>query len=124
MHREVCCVAFLVQVPEFKQYKNEVRDELILLAWSTANRGVSEAGLTDVEKIGVGLRGMFLYGGLATGPPGEQPETTDAGFTVEDELLYEFFAEPSAAEEPAAEESPPDQPAAEEPEADDPQESE
>jgi hypothetical protein len=108
-------VAFLVQVPEFKQYKDEVRDALISLAWLTANRVVNEASLTGVEKIGVGLRGMFLYGGLAIGPPGEEPEKTDAGFTVEDELLYEFFAEPASANEPGLDESAGDQPAGDDP---------
>lgn len=113
-------VAFLVQVPEFKQYKDDVRDALISIAWLTANDVVSDAGLTDVEKIGVGLRGLFLYGGLAIGPPGETPEKTDAGFTVEDELLYEFFAEPAAADSPPTEEPEAAMPAADSPAPDGP----
>jgi hypothetical protein len=117
-------VAFLVQVPEFKQYKDEVRDALISVAWLMANRVVKEAGLTHVERIGVGLRGVLLYGGLAIGPPDEAPEKTDAGVTVEDELLYAFFAEPALAEESHADGPAADEPAADDSNGDEPQESE
>jgi len=112
-------VAFLVHVPKFKQYKDDVRDALISVAWLTANQVVSAAGLTDVEKIGVGLRGTLIYGGLAIGPPGEDPETTENAFSVDDELLYEFFAESTSADE-----LPADEPQADEPPADGAQETE
>jgi hypothetical protein len=112
-------VAFLVHVPQFKQYKDDVRDALISVAWMTANQVVSDSGLTDVEKIGIGLRGTLIYGGLAIGPPGEDPEMTENSFSVDDELLYEFFAEAAPAGEPETDESESD-----EAEGDEPQETE
>lgn len=100
-------ICFLVHVPQLKRYKDDVRDTLIELTWIVANHAIAESGAGPFSKVGVGLRGSIVYGGLAIGPPGEKPAETENSAIVDDDKLYEFFVEktPAAAEEPASEES-------------------
>ncbi len=85
-------IAFLVHVPQLKNYKGEVRDSLIELCWLAANQIVEDLGDGQYKQMGVGLRGSLMYGGLAIGPVGsEDPKTENAG-AVDDDKLFPFFA--------------------------------
>jgi len=92
-------VAFLVHVPQLKNYKGEVRDSLIELCWLVANQIVEDQGGGQFKQVGVGLRGSLMYGGLAIGPLGsEDPKTENAG-AVDDDKLYPFFVSAETSEQ-------------------------
>lgn len=87
-------VCFLVRVGELSRFEGEARAALIQSAWSTATAVTKGLRSRKDRKLGVGLRGKLVYGGLALGMGNEEP-TTEQGFTVRREALYEFFAEES-----------------------------
>jgi hypothetical protein len=83
-------IVFLVHVPQFKQYKGEVRDGLIKLAW-TAAMGVTaqHEPEADIELV-VGLRGVLVYGGTAIGPRAGEPATRNEA-AIGNEIFYPYF---------------------------------
>lgn len=95
-------LVFLVHVPQLKAYKREVRDELISLAWEVANFVVTKAGAEGVKRVGVGLRGSVMYGGLAIGDLGSTSPQVENAAAVDEKKLYEFFAAPTTSAAPSA----------------------
>lgn len=79
--------AFLVHVPQLRQYKGEVRDALSSIAWTVARAVVAESDLPENAMLGVGLRGTLLYGPVMVGPIAT--ETTSA--ELKKDQLYQFF---------------------------------
>lgn len=86
---------FLVRVPDFSSYEGGARTSLIQSAWSAAAAVTKELRRKKDRRIGVGLRGKLVYGGLVIGMGNEEPKT-EQGFMVRWEALYEFFAEEEA----------------------------
>jgi len=90
-------ICFLVHVPQLRNYRGDVRDSLIKLAWMCARQATSDLRKDADRKLAVGLRGSLLYGGLAVGPGNaKEPALTKNDSSVETAPLYEFFAGPPA----------------------------
>jgi hypothetical protein len=91
-------IVFLVHVPQLKNYKDDVRDALINLAWMAASEIVDDKGEGKFKQLGVGLRGSLMYGGLAIGEVGSESPKTENAAAVDDDKLFPFFAVPLAGE--------------------------
>lgn len=106
-------VAFLIHVPQFKRYQDEVRDTLLDAAWAAASVATEDLQRKAPLRIGVGLRGMVNYGAVMIGPAGGE-KTFEIGESVSTEPLYPFFAAPAPevkqAPAPVKEEPPPPPP--------------
>lgn len=84
---------FLLHVPEYRQYKDEVRTVLSMLTWAVAQDIVKEAKVPDGTELAVGTRGAMLYGAVMIGKVGEEPGDTffeDAN-SVSRDALVRFF---------------------------------
>ncbi len=94
--------AFLVHVPELRQYRGEVREQLTSLAWQAAQSLVARQP-TPPQRLAIGLRGGILYGpiaiGRASGPPASK---VDANRALPSELVPFFTVEPTATAPAAA----------------------
>lgn len=106
-------VAFLIHVPQFKRYRDEVRETLVNAAWAAARTATRDLEEGAPLKLGVGLRGGLLFGATAVGVTGSEPTIT-LGTTVAVEPLYPYFigppppqAEAAPALEDAVEATPP-----------------
>jgi hypothetical protein len=88
-------IAFIVQVPKLKSYKDaETRETLAKLAWTAANQAAKELQFSTASPtIIVGLRGFASYGPIWSGQRGGEPEVkTDEIDEVR--RLYPFFVSP------------------------------
>lgn len=82
---------FLVHVPQLKNYKGDVRETLLDMAWNAGREATREAG---VRRLGVGLRGAVLYGAIAVGEASQsRPELFECAGSVGTEPLEAFFAD-------------------------------
>lgn len=89
-------VCFLVHVPELRSYRGEVRKTLLDLAWTAAQTSTVKVRPEPGVKLAVALRGIVLYGALATGPAtAEKPVTLEFEGSVGTAPLYAFFTGPS-----------------------------
>jgi hypothetical protein len=93
-------ICFLVHVPELRNYKGDVRDTLLRLAWMTAQQVTQEARKDRDLKLAVGLRGALSYGAVAVGMGEGQPQKTTAEI-LDEKPLYEFFADATPPAAPA-----------------------
>jgi hypothetical protein len=86
-------VAFLVHVPELKDYEPDAKDALLELSWSVASAVTEELRRDHPDlKLGVGLRGNLFYGGMAIGrASAETPGTRELSSLVVEDPLYAFF---------------------------------
>lgn len=98
-------IAFLVHVPQLKNYKGDVRDSLIELCWLVANQIVEDQGDGQFKQVGVGLRGSLMYGGLAIGPLGSEDPKTENAAAVDDDKLFPFFVSAGSGENKAKSET-------------------
>lgn len=87
-------VVFLVHVPQFKRYKGDVRDTLLLLAWMVAEKVTENHPQADNLDLVVGLRGSLMYGGSAIGKRDSEP-TYENEFSIGESKFYRYFAESS-----------------------------
>lgn len=84
---------FLVHVPQLKNYRGDVREALLDLAWNAGREATRQAG---VRRLGVGLRGAVLYGAIAVGQASQaRPELFECAGSVGTEPLEAFFADKS-----------------------------
>lgn len=82
---------FLVHVPQLKNYKGDVREALLDLAWNAGREATRQAG---VRRLGVGLRGAVLYGAIAVGQASQaRPELFECAGSIGTEPLEAFFAD-------------------------------
>jgi len=97
-------VAFMVHVPELRNYKDaKTRSTLALLAWATANRVAKELPFTSAQpSIIVGLRGFASYGPIWSGKLGGEPEVKTDDLD-EKRRLYPFFVAGQGQPNPRAE---------------------
>lgn len=85
-------ICFVVHVPQLKNYKREVRDALIQLAWTTAQVITEDLRRDEDRRLGVGLRGAVFFGGVAVGMGAQDPPPTlENGAAVAPTPLFEFF---------------------------------
>ncbi|MCB9701285.1 MAG: hypothetical protein H6711_05295 [Myxococcales bacterium] len=90
-------VVFLIHVPQFKRYKDEVRETLVKAAWTAARGATADLRAKGPLRLGVGLRGSLLYGAVAVGDADGEP-TIDIGGAVSTDALYPFFLGPTPPE--------------------------
>ena len=93
-------VCFLVHVPQLKNYKDDVREMLTELAWTTAKMVTGDLHKEKPVKLAVGLRGAMLYGAIATGASNGDPKI-ETGLSVSKASLIPFFTPKTAAGSPA-----------------------
>lgn len=89
LNRDSC--AFIVHVPSYRKFTNDAKKALVEIAWATAQ--VTTAGkLQPNTRLGVGLRGVIMYGEILVGTSVESSESTMTPYrsgTKED--LVTFF---------------------------------
>jgi hypothetical protein len=85
-------VAFIVHVPELRNYKDpKTRESLAMLAWTAANQAAKELQFSaEPPAIIVGLRGFGSYGPIWSGKYGGEPEVKTDDID-EVRRLYPFF---------------------------------
>ena len=85
-------VAFIVHVPELRNYKDpKTREALAMLAWTAANQATKELQFsTETPAIIVGLRGFGSYGPIWSGKRGGEPEVKTDDLDQKPRL-YPFF---------------------------------
>jgi hypothetical protein len=85
-------VLFLVHVPELRKFTEDAQKSLLELSWVTARSTTKEFRGKRNVKLGVGLRGALLFGGLAIGSGSSQtPEQQDTSAAVDVSAFYPFF---------------------------------
>ena len=87
------CV-LLVHVPKLNQYKDDVREALVALAWLSAQRTI-RLNLVEPKAVAMGMRGTLLLGPIVIGGMEGKPTVSTSGLE-ERERLFPFFA-PAAA---------------------------
>ncbi len=93
-------VAVLVHVPGFRDYRDEVREVLIMDAWEVAATAIAERycvleGHVEPQLL-VALRGTLLYGASAQGPlEGPMPAPT-MGYAISTDPFQALFASSAA----------------------------
>jgi hypothetical protein len=88
-HGKVC---FLVHVPDLRHYTEDAKRSLADIAWELA-RHTGDSELEANTRVGVGLRGVLLYGAVLTGSrQQESPQRSE-----DPVLLHEFFTGPLVA---------------------------
>jgi hypothetical protein len=86
-------VCFLVHVPQLRAYQGEVRKTLLEVAWTLAHGATGELGDGRPLRMAVALRGVMLYGAVATGTTSaEEPSSEDFEGAASTEPLYAFFS--------------------------------
>ncbi|MCM8535461.1 MAG: hypothetical protein NE334_05955 [Lentisphaeraceae bacterium] len=86
LDQEKMCL--LVHVPQFKRYKGESRDALLMLAMTVVHKLIPED--RPNLKLAVCLRGSVTYGGVIHGTFGSKPTLINE-FSIPKETLYELF---------------------------------
>jgi hypothetical protein len=94
-------VLFLVHVPQFKRYKDDVRESLLQMCWSSAKIALPE-GLPEDTRLCIGLRGSVFYGGIAEGTLGSESPRLKTGGAVSNDPFHAYFAAPTATATTAA----------------------
>jgi hypothetical protein len=83
-------ICFLVHVPELRRYSSEAKDSLAKIAWELARQAGDPVRKGDTTRVGVGLRGVLLYGAVLTGTRQQEVPQQSKDST----LLHEFFTGP------------------------------
>ena len=68
--------AFLVHVPDYRKFDDDAQESLASLAWLAAQHSV-KGTLEEGDELGVGLKGVLLYGSVQTGLVVANPEEDD-----------------------------------------------
>jgi hypothetical protein len=90
-------ICFLVHVPELRSYAANAREALARIAWTLAQQTVESRSDAATLRLGVGLRGLLLYGVVMTGTAqGPMPPVRDVHTPLE-----AFFTGPLAPSEDA-----------------------
>lgn len=85
-------LVFLVHVPELRNFKEQAQEALLEIAWQLARSTAKTLHGDRNVKLGVGLRGVLLYGAQAIGSTqSDKPERQDTTSPVELEAFYPFF---------------------------------
>jgi hypothetical protein len=83
--------AFVVHVPNYRNFEGDAQEQLAALAWQAAQETVAGT-LAEEDRLAVGLKGVILYGSVMTGTV-VSPELAEAGLdkqTSDKELLLPF----------------------------------
>lgn len=91
-------ICFLVHVPEFKNYTADAKRALLDIAWTCARQVTAETRASGELRIGIGLRGILMYGAAATGMgSGEKPEAVELDAPIDEARFHPFFRGSSSA---------------------------
>ena len=60
-------ICFLVKVPRYREYEDDARDAVEQFAWASGRSVIVESNLENVSEMGIGLRGVVLYGSAMRG---------------------------------------------------------
>ncbi len=102
-------ICFLVHVPELRSYAANAREAIARMAWTLAQQTVESRSDAATLRLGVGLRGLLLYGVVMTGAAqGPMPPVRDIHTPLE-----AFFTGPFAPSEGAVPLAEPTAPTAE-----------
>ncbi|MDB2686241.1 DUF4190 domain-containing protein [Mariniblastus sp.] len=83
-------VCFLVKVPRYREFDDSAREAVEKLAWVSGRSTAANAGLPATSEMGIGLRGIFLYGSVMRGKiNSSDPIQT----TKSKNRLHSFFTE-------------------------------
>jgi hypothetical protein len=93
--------AFIVHVPQLRNYAAEAKIEMAELAWRMA-AGVLDDNKIAVKELAVGIRGPMSYGHIIVGPPTPVGGQASAGKprTIDRDALYPFFVPVAATPKP------------------------
>jgi hypothetical protein len=85
-------ILFLVNVPEFRDFKEDAQGQLLDLAWTAARRIAERFPDGKEMRVGVGLRGTLLYGGAVIGTAASDiPDVKTNTGVVSLDGFYPFF---------------------------------
>jgi hypothetical protein len=93
LHQGTVC--FLVRIPSLVRYTDQARTHLLDIAWAAATTLTRTLRKEHDLKVGVGLRGTLLCGGVAVGMGNAVPEKWVDGL-ISEEPLFPFFDRPSS----------------------------
>lgn len=81
---------FLIHVPQFKRYKDDVRAMLTDMCWAGAQLVCEQHGHKGV-KLCVALRGSVFYGAIAEGDFGPGAPSVEKAAVIRDDRLHKYF---------------------------------
>lgn len=96
-HQDADSCVFLVHVPQLRHYTEEAKEQMVEVAWLSANTCLEQSGTTNT-KLGLGVKGVMYYCGVLEGnyTPGSIAKYTGNVRTDSDfkdmKKLYPFFA--------------------------------
>ncbi len=90
-------VCFLVKVPQYRKYEDSAKDALDQFAWASGCNAVENSQLPQDARMGIGLRGLLLYGSVLTGKADSEDPFLTSGSK---EVLNNFFAQDPAEGQP------------------------
>lgn len=87
--------AFLIHVPELRNFSREAKDLMAEICWSSAQAALQSQEITR-EHLAVGMKGMLLYDAIMIGRSDDDGEDPDSGLEERSDQgpsLYPFFAD-------------------------------
>ncbi|MDA3963037.1 MAG: hypothetical protein PF961_19810 [Planctomycetota bacterium] len=84
-------VLFLVHVPQFKRYKNDVREALAKMCWIGAQSSC-ESNAIQPENLCIALRGSVFFGAIAEGRFDSSEPSIEEAAVIGDGRLHKYFA--------------------------------
>ncbi|MEM7013883.1 MAG: DUF4190 domain-containing protein [Verrucomicrobiota bacterium] len=97
--------AFLVRVPDLRNFEQDAKDFINESAWSVAQQLLKDSSLPDGADLAVATKGVILYDEINIGKHYKEiPEDADADFGIEDSSSFDsdldpFFPPPTIIEE-------------------------
>jgi hypothetical protein len=94
--------AFITHVPDYRKFEDDAKDSLAEIAWEAAQATVADT-LHEGDELGVGLKGVLLYGSVMVGHVtaiGDEKRGLEEETESEESLLEKFFVEDAAPKDP------------------------
>ncbi|MCE9526500.1 MAG: DUF4190 domain-containing protein [Planctomycetales bacterium] len=85
--------AFITHVPEYRKFEGDAKDSLAEIAWQAAQMTVADT-LDEGDELGVGLKGVLLYGKVMVGRviiAGDEKRGLDHESKSDEARLEPFF---------------------------------
>lgn len=80
-------ICFLVHIPEYRKYDEGAKETIEEIAWLAARSTVDQSSLPSDAELGVGLKGLLLYGSTLKGRAFQRTPTTQS----DDRTILESF---------------------------------
>jgi len=88
LHDDTVC--FLVKIPGYRNYNDEAKEGLAKMAWQAGRMTVGDS-LPEGTEMGIGLKGLFLYGAVMIDDAQSEDPSSN---TKSKDLLVRFFEDP------------------------------